>query len=203
MDHLINLGDLISCDTKEQMDLLWKKVNILFDKRMHHIFGNHDLDHLTLDELKTLSGQEEKQVFFTPGFRHIIVSAYRNTTGIDVAPDTLSWLTSQLNNKGERVIVYMHYPISEDPDNLSYYHKNHPERAFVRQAAQLRQLLSTSNCSAFINGHTHFPFDKKINGLRHITVPSFAEDDKGVPMAAAGILELTNATIKYHLLSFR
>lgn len=100
-------------------------------------------------------------------------------TGPGIVPlEQLTWLRQELQTTALPVIVYSHYPIDERSMEGNYWFQERPEKAFVVNSKEVRKILEEfPKVRAFFSGHTHFAHDHTIHGIRHITVPSFAEND--------------------------
>ncbi|MFH1134243.1 MAG: metallophosphoesterase [Nanoarchaeota archaeon] len=187
----VNLGDAIHANSKENALSLFKDIVDLFEGiKVFHLLGNHDTKFLKPEEIEALTHQKSHYSFVTGKVKHIFIDSFKKGEEISLPEDTFKWLKKELNTS-KLIVIYSHYPITNDPRNLSYYHIKYPQRSFLIESAQIRMLLEESgNVIMFINGHTHFQFSKNIKGVRHHTIPSFSEDDEGNPSAKFGILDL-------------
>lgn len=194
---IINLGDAIQAKSKDNALALYKEFLSLFSgMKIFHILGNHDTKYALPKEILQLLDQESHLSFELGGYKHIIIDSFKKGEEVSMPEKTLVWLKNQLETK-KKVIIYSHYPISQDTDNLGYYHKEYPYRAFLLESKQIREILEISgNVVAFISGHTHFYFSKEINGIKYYTIPSFSEDDNNKPSLNMGILDLDTLNLE-------
>lgn len=199
-DFVMNLGDTINYCSKEEFVDRYKEFLEIFSNLpmpVHHIHGNHDLKILAESELNGLVQQKDKVSFTYKNIHHIILKAYKANGAISVDYETLEWLQEEIKNTPHKVVIYCHYPISEDKDNLGYYHIYRAHDAFVQQSKMLRELFEQSGkILCVLSGHTHFYYNKTINGIKYVTIPSFSEDKDKQPSTEFGILEIPSTELR-------
>jgi len=200
-DFVVNLGDTVTAFSHQAAIKIFTEYLNIFNLPMplYHLHGNHDLIQLTEEELNDLVRQDRNISFIHDGLSHIFVRAIKNREEhlIHVDKETIGWLEKELGKAKGKVVIYMHYPISGDKGNLGYYHKERPQQAFIQESKELRDVLEKSGkVLCVLSGHTHFYFNKKINGIRYITVPSFSEDKDGKPSTEFVIIELPEMDVE-------
>ena len=201
-DFVINLGDTVTAFSHEDAVNTYKDyLNIFADLPMplYHLHGNHDFKQLNEKELNELVGQKDKVSFTHDNILHLFVKAYKDDEKkvVFVKEETIQWLEKEIANTDKKMAVYIHYPITEDKDNLGYYHINRPEVAFVQESKLLKDIFEKSGkVLSVISGHTHFFYEKKIKGIKHITIPSFSEDKDGKPSTEYGIVHFPSMDVE-------
>jgi len=95
-----------------------------------------------------------------------------------IREDQKKWLTKSLNETKFPTLIYLHHPIDDQSMENNYYFKNRPQSSCVSNRGEVRSILEKSEkVVAVFNGHTHFFSAQEVNGIRYITVPSFAENN--------------------------
>lgn len=195
-EFTVNLGDVISYTSLEQDKVNYNKFLKIFNlENIYHVYGNHDLNNIGMENLENMTGQAAKYSFLTGNVRHVILDSIR-TDKVYLSRKSITWLKDNLNKENETVILYNHYPITLDDDNVSYYHKGREEICFVNEAKELQDILKESNCVAVISGHTHFYYNKDIDGIKYITIPSFSESVYGYPSLEYAIFDYKTLEIE-------
>lgn len=180
-EFTVNLGDVISNISLVQDKINYDKFLEVFKlKNIYHLYGNHDLNNIELKDLEIMTGQPARYSLLTGNTRHLFLDSLR-TDKVHVNKESIAWLKDNLNKENETVILYNHYPMSLDYDNISYYHKGREELCFINESKEIQDILRGSNCVAVISGHTHFYYNKDIDGIKYITIPSFSESVSELP----------------------
>lgn len=136
--------------------------------------------------------------FINNNVQHIILWIEKWTKSARLSDDTISFLTQELSSNNLEKIAYCHYPITEEQWNIYYEHINRraPERSFLEDSKQIREILSEHNVKPFISGHTHFEYRSKIDEIIHITIPSFSETQNWEPALGYWILDTDTMKIE-------
>jgi len=193
----INLGDVVTGDSKK-LDILNYKdfLNIFKNVDLKHLIGNNDFYFFNFNEILDLSNTSSRYFFEKDGFLHIFINCLKRNGKYYFDDDLFDWLFDLIFREGVNSIIYSHFPVSGDLDNLSYYHLNRVDACFVSESLKFRDFLVGSNVKCFISGHTHFYFEKVICGVKYITVPSFSEEKNGLPSCEFGILSLPDLNFR-------
>lgn len=197
-DYVINLWDLVFGKTlqeKEQRFLEVGKILKNAQKNIFHMIGNHELYITSKSDIERITSQNMNLVFFSWGYKHIITDIEKKEY-LQIPEKTLQWLEVELANTTKPCIVYWHCPITEQVENLTYYHKNNPEKAFLKNSKDMRELLEKYNCKMYISGHTHFEYRTNIHWVEHITIPSFSENVNGKASGKFAVLNLENLEVE-------
>ena len=182
IDLIVNLWDLV--DGRYRGPKATQRYNNIQDRSHYilHAFGNADTAHIQApipQNFESTYQQSRYHVHELPDSLHIVVNATKDYTHnlINIASEDLTKLEQTLTSTNKPTFIYCHYPISEDPDNITYYHSDNPQACFVSQSSDIKQLLRQHpQVKARINAHTHVHREKEIYGVRHITIPWFAEN---------------------------
>jgi 3',5'-cyclic-AMP phosphodiesterase len=182
VDLVINLGDAITDEDHDKDKVTLKRCAEILSshpKPVYHVVGNHDRRYLDNQEMSTALNQADTYFSFDhSGFHHIVLDAKWDEYPFRLLNGEMQWLEKDLAKTKLPTIVYVHYPIDETSHLSSYYHKDHPERALLKERAELRSLFeSNGNVRLVCFGHTHFYNRSTINGIEYINAPSFSEND--------------------------
>jgi len=201
---VINLWDLVYWTTNEEKWERYKHVkNILFENNTfpnYHLLWNHEFSLISLWDLESILNTKFRQSFTVKNTKHIILDIeLSEDKQFQVSSKTIAWLEKELETVLP-VCIYCHYPISEEAENISYYHKNNPHRSFLKNSKELKKVIQWTTCKYWISGHTHFYYETKIDTIKHITLPSFSEDNKGKPNGMYGMLDTKTMNIEINTL---
>jgi len=181
-DIVVNLGDLI-CDENEQKDKerIREVVSALGEAK--HVIGNHDCENVSKEDFSHICSQPYQYFSWEEhGYKHIILDAEWKIPAT-ITNECFNWLEKELETELP-IIVYTHYPLVAQELKPDYYFSENPENAYLKEREKVLKLLEKHNVKLVVNGHTHFYQNTKVNGITHITVPSFSENDgKDKPQA--------------------
>ena len=201
-DLVINLGDLIHDTTAESDVIEYKKAMELFghEKPIKHVFGNHDLNNLSRDQLAEITGEEKSYYSFDLGrCHHIVLCGFRNSRAelVKIDEEQIAWLQQDLDKTNLSTIVYCHYPLDEQSTVNNYYFKDRPERAFIENRVIIRSVIESSKkVLAVFNGHLHFFNQEAIHGILYVTAPAFTENNgKHEPQAECLSVSLEDSNV--------
>ncbi len=203
---IINLWDLVFGSTKERK-LVWYKYlknNFLnsVSQPVYHMLGNHEFFIANVEEIEKILWKMERITFEVWNTKHIILDiALSENKLFEVPQDTVSWLQHELVSENE-VIIYCHFPITEEKENVSYVFWEDGHRAFLENSKELRDLIRWTNCKYWISGHTHFEYWTEIDGIKHITLPSFAENNNGKPNWQYAVFDTQTMSFDIKRISF-
>lgn len=182
-DLIVNLGDSINEIDNEQDIINYKKVMEFLgqSKPVVYVIGNHDLNCLSREQIAKIIDEPKLYYSFDlQDYHHIILDGTRDSrdTLHRIDSEQLNWLKNDLAKTNLPTIIYCHYPIDNQDVSDNYYFSSRPERAFISNKQQVREVLESSNkVIGVFNGHLHFSHEETINGIRYITIPSFSEND--------------------------
>lgn len=191
-DALINLWDLVFWTTLEEKLERYKYMNELLFSQLpflsYHLLWNHEFFLTTPQDIEKALDTDMKNAFTICNTRHILLDIeFSEEKLFQVSDETVTWLQEELNTELP-VIIYCHYPITQKEENISYYHKKIPERSFLANSEKLRDVIRWTTCKYWISWHTHFHYETEIDGIKHITLPSFSEDNNGEPNGSYAVL---------------
>lgn len=193
----VNLGDVVTTKSKSlTIEKYNDFINIFDGIDLKNLVGNHELYYFNDDEIFEINKSFKRFCFEKDGILHIFINSNVIDKKYVFENDLFDWLSDKIFRKNISSIIYSHFPISNDLDNITYYHKNRPDACFLQNSTDFRDYLVGSNVKVFISGHTHFYFEKKINGINHITVPSFSEEKNDVLSCEYGILDLSTFSLE-------
>lgn len=177
-DFIIELGDFAEArPSDEKYFKLWDS----FPGDKYHVIGNHEMDggHSEAEALAIRHMKSPYYSFDKNGFHFVVLDGndkkdpgakgYKQYIG---APQ-LEWFTNDLANAKYPVVVFSH-------QGLVVYHSVDEDYG-VENAAQVRKVIEDHNTShpdkkviACFNGHTHWDFVDRINGVWYIHIPSMS-----------------------------
>lgn len=199
-DFVINLGDAVTAFSHENYIAFYKEFLKLFSDLpmpLYHFYGNHEFELSTEAELNQLTKQKGRITFTHANILHLFVNAYKKNGTIFVDKETIQWVKKEIAKTNKKIAIYLHYPITVDKENLSYYHIDRPAEAFILESKELRTIFEKSGkVLGVINGHTHFFYQTKIKGIKYITIPSFSEDKNGKPATEYAIVNFPSIDVK-------
>jgi len=201
--HVLDLGDRIS-DVDHDTDLaLQAEVAEAFravDAPVRHLCGNHDRDHLSVEENESILGQRlGHEVLDLGAWR---VALWRADTRIARGPEhsgfvlreaDLLWLSRVAQAADRPLLVVGHVPISGHAQTGNYYFQNNPASATYPMAERARAALAQARVPVVcLSGHVHWNSVTTVDGITHLTQQSLTESftTGGEPAGAMGIIEL-------------
>lgn len=193
LECVINLWDLAYGSTRETKLACYRDVKTnfldLLLPRVIHMLWNHEFFIATKEEVQEILWNMNRESFIVWKSKHIILDiALSKNRLFEISRDTIAWLRRELEFDGE-IIIYCHFPITEDKENVSYVFGQNGHKAFLENSKEIKDLLKGSNCKYWISGHTHFLYETEIDGIQHVTLPSFSEDNVGKPNAQYAVFD--------------
>ncbi|MDB4945181.1 MAG: hypothetical protein JWP97_4715 [Labilithrix sp.] len=210
-DLLVNLGDDIEDESREADLMRYAECHdILAGARAElvNVAGNHDVVHLTRDDLARLWGRTGPLFYsLDRGGYHLVVLHTLERKDVDVRlPEAqLEWLRRDLAGTSLPAVVLMHHPAGEQRFEDSFWFRKVPHLALVKERAALREILERSGkVRAVFNGHVHMNHLEVIGGIPYVTLQSLVEnlddDAPGRPAAAHAIAVLDERTLSVRVL---
>jgi len=192
-DVLINLWDLVFWNTLEEKLERYKYMNKLLFSQLsfpsYHLLGNHEFFLTVTKDIESTLDTSMRNSFAVNNTKHILLDIEFSLEKLfQVSEETIKWLQEELKTELP-VVIYCHYPITQKEENISYYHKKIPERSFLANSEELKDIIKWTTCKYWISWHTHFHFETEIDGVNHITLPSFAEDNTGKPNGSYAVFD--------------
>lgn len=177
-DFIIELGDFAKASPEfEKYFKLWDS----FPGDKYHVIGNHEMDG-GLSEAEALDIRHMKSPYYSfdkNGFHFVVLDGNdkkdANARGYKqyIGAPQLEWFKNDLANAKYPVVVFSH-------QGLVVYH-GVDEDYGVENAVQVRKVIEDHNTSypdkkviACFNGHTHWDFVDRINGVWYIHIPSMS-----------------------------
>ena len=202
-DLVLDLGDRIS-DIDRDRDLeLEAEVAEAFravEAPVSHINGNHDREHLEVEDNERILGQALGHQTIDIGDWRVVI--WRADTRIHRGaksgsfhlpePDLL-WLSRTVRNADRPLLIASHVPISGHSQVGNYYFENNPASSTYPQADRARAMIGQARHPViFLSGHVHWNTVTPVNGTVHLTQQSLTESftTDGEPAGAIGLIEL-------------
>ncbi len=207
-DIIMQLGDLIHENMKspskdEDMGNYKRALAHLASVQapVYHALGNHDLVTLTTADYRTILGYENPYYSFDFKGNHFIV-LYSDCAGhcnMTISQQQVSWLEKDLQKTALPTFVFIHHPLIEQPLENHYWFKGRPDKAFVQNASEMRQILFDSQKVKLVcNGHMHENRYTVVKNIPFITVQGVCENvaDTGVPSGCYTIIDVAKDQIE-------
>ena len=167
------------------------------------VTAKHPLDPRRISEFRAAFGADY-WTFDAADWRVIGLNAQLfGTEGPDEAAQWVWLCDIAVESRGVPVILMLHKPLFQDsPSDPTPHHRVVP----IAARRRLLELLSIAPVHAVISGHTHQYWDRAVDGIRHIWVPSTAyylpdeiQDRVGEKITGLGMLELSRGVYRFHL----
>lgn len=202
-DAVIDLGDRISDEDRETDLRLEREVAGAFmevEAPVLHINGNHDRDHLTVEENEELLGQPLHSTTIDIGDWRIAlwradskISRGPGLSGFILRESDLLWLSRTVQAADRPLLVVSHVPVSSHSQVGNYYFENNPAASTYPLAGRARAALAQARVPVVcVAGHVHWNTVTQADGITHLTQQSLTESftTQGEPAGAWGLLEL-------------
>lgn len=204
-DLVLDLGDRIS-DVDAQTDArLEAEVAEVFrdlDAPIRHVCGNHDRDHLTVEENAAILGAPLDSEVVDLGAWDVAlwradakIHRAGPRPGFDLPESDLLWLSRTIQAAAKPTLVVTHVPMSGHAQTGNYYFQRNPHLATYPQSERVRAALSQARVPvAALAGHVHWNTVTTVDGIPHLTQQSLTESftTAGDPAEAWGMLELSD-----------
>lgn len=208
ISFIIQLGDLVQENVEkpsrdEDLSNLKKALGILgqLERPLYHVVGNHCRATLSIDDL-CLSYDIPRLYYSFETAEHTHIVLYAESPGhmdMWIPEEEISWLKDRLSSLRKPAFVYLHHTLAEHPLDDSFWFKGRPDKAFVRNAKEITDLLEQSGkVLGVFNGHMHLPRYVVQNQIPYFTVQSMIEDTKmiGSPCESYTIVTVSDDEIE-------
>lgn len=194
-DAVLELGDRLTDEHPQADRARLLEIARVF-KRLpyprHHISGNHDLLPKADQEaiLEANLGNHSAEI---GGWKLVFVETFNGSTGGEIAPQTLEWLESELNNSALPVVVFSHQPLhGEWLRGNPYFESDFRDQACPVAADAARSLIERSGkVRLCVSGHAHWNDHRVVGGIPYITLLSATESHWTAPLPSRAFAFLT------------
>lgn len=200
ISHAFILGDLIEdCGGVEaDQENIQRTCSILEDWSVPvtYLLGNHDVEHLSKSELRSLLGQDDFYgVQEVEGTSFIYLdSAYKEVRGAggQVGPDQLEWLDDKTSSMSDAVLL-VHHPIGNFNLRTNEWFCEYPEQAYLWDRKEVLKRIDDTAVRATVSGHIHQTGYNEFWGLPHVSVNAFSKELPDIPLSGTyAVLEMGN-----------
>jgi len=205
-DFVVVLGDVVEDESPSaDLDNFTGAADILsgLDMPVRYVFGNHDLVHLTHDQLLAVSGEAALNSSFDVDGWHLVrlhstasfTPPSGSSTGYrlrgEIAPEDLEWLDQDLAAASGPTLVYTHFAPADLNLAGQFWFDRSPEMAMLANRAKVRDVLESHDVAMAMNGHVHWNNHTVHNGISYITIQSLVENtaNDGEPAGAWALVE--------------
>jgi Icc protein len=198
---IVNLGDVVQ-DAAREPDLAEYRrfLEILGTARapVLHVAGNHDLIHMTEDDLRALWDRPGPLYYSCDlGGLHFCVLQSIETTGVKVhlPEEQVAWLREDLAQATAPTVVLVHHPLADMNLEGNRWFERFPHLCLVDNRHEVRSvILQSQKVVAVFNGHAHWHNIDLIGGIPFVTLQSLTEnlddDAPGRPARAAAVVDI-------------
>lgn len=205
-DMVVNLGDDIEDESREADLARYAECHAILSGLSAprvNVAGNHDLIHMTKDDLNRFWGREGPlhYSFDRAGWHFVVMSTLeKKDVEVRVPEAQIAWLERDLSRATLPTLVLMHHSVSEQDLSDSRWFAGRAEVALVKERAAIRRVFEQSGkVRAVFNGHVHRNHLDVIAGIPYVTVQSLIEnldeDAPGRPSASYAIVRLTRQRV--------
>lgn len=189
-DLVVNLGDDIEDEGRDADLARYEECQAILrttEAELVNVAGNHDVVHLTRDDLLRVWQKEHQQLYYAfdrGGFHFVVLHTIeRKDVDVRIPHAQLEWLAADLSRTTLPTIVFMHHSASEQDLSDSFWFHRAPHLALVKERAELRQILEESGKVRIVfNGHVHRNHVDVIRGIPYVTIQSLIENlDEDAP----------------------
>lgn len=177
-DIVVILGDIIEHEDNvdDDRDNMRQVLDVLagLDAPVRYMLGNHDVEHLSRDDIRDMLGQDlyGKETVGGETLLFLDSSAPRlSGSRGEVTPEQLSFLQEHV--PGEQPFIFVHHPIHYRSLEDTYWWDVYPERAFCGNKKEINNILADHDVRLVVNGHIHEHYHTRYNGTDHVTVDAF------------------------------
>jgi len=182
-DLIVDLGDRINSVSaaEDRERLTWiRRALIQIGVPVFHVIGNTDGGHLTKAESLSLVGQHEAYQCIDRWDQRIALLDSQDPpvegVGGEIGSDQVVWLARVLEETGKTCLVFCHHPLDEQDLRGHRYFAVRPDRALVRNRAEIRSLVERSaRVIAAFAGHLHWTRVSMINRIPYVTLGSLVD----------------------------
>lgn len=199
-DLVLDLGDRISDDSRDVDLRLEQEVAEAFravDVPRFHIVGNHDRDHLTVEDNERIFDRAMRNETVDLGAWRLVLwqadTRIRRPGGLVLTEHDLLWLAQVVRAADRPLAIVSHVPISGHAQTGNYYFERNPASATYPGAERAREVLRGARVPVvWVAGHVHWNTTTIVDGIPHHTLQSLTETftTHPEPAAAFGLLEL-------------
>lgn len=193
-DFVMVLGDVIEDENPPaDLDNFTKAADILsgLDMPVRYVYGNHDLMHLSHDQLLRVSGETALNSSFDVDGWHLVrlhstasfTPGGGSGTGYrlrgEISPEHLEWLDQDLTAANRPSLVFTHFAPADLNLAGQFWFGHAPDMAMLANRAEVRDILESHDVAMAMNGHIHWNDHTVHNGISYITIQSLVEDTAG------------------------
>jgi Predicted phosphohydrolases len=189
ISHTFVLGDLIEDGKSVEGDREnIKRTSSIFEEwsvPVTYLLGNHDVEHLSKPQLRSLLGQDEFYgVQDVEGTSFVYLdSAYQKVRGATgkIGPEQLEWLEQIVPTLSDAVLL-VHHPVGNFDLRANEWFSEYPERAYLWDRKEVLKRIEGTAVRATISGHIHQVGYDNFRGLPHVSANAFSKELPDVPL---------------------
>lgn len=183
VDAVIELGDRVN-NANHDDDMKNLKAVVESLSALHcpwySVIGNHDVHYLSKGEnLKALDIQAPYHVVRLKGFTCIFLDTTDpiwGHCGGAMSETQLHWLERELSKDTTVKLVFGHHPLTDQNQDGNPFFVPLPGEDTIRDNAMVRHILQNgNNVLAYFDGHVHWFYACKDQGIAFVSVPSLLE----------------------------
>lgn len=204
-DFVLDMGDRVSTRSREDDTHYMETLQHHFNRMaapVHHLVGNHDLNHVTRPENERITGGPASSWSKDVGNIHFIFwnpDIKPTTKGWRITADDLLWLEENLAKTDKKTVLFSHIPLDHEDKNDPNPWEHILSRFHYADSENIRKILEDSGkVRLCINGHVHRNHHSVINGIHYISQQSLTQTYQKkyrVPAGAWSLLEISDHEI--------
>jgi Icc-related predicted phosphoesterase len=202
-DAVVDLGDRISDEDPATDRRLAAEAAAAFREvpaPVHHLCGNHDLDHLTVADNAAALGRTLDHAAVDLGDWTLVLwradAKIRRPGGFLLTEADLLRLAGAVRTATKPLVIASHVPLSGHAQTGNYYFERNPRASTYPGLERVRAVLAQARVPVLaIAGHVHWNTLTHVDGIPHVTVQSLTETftTHPEPAAAWALIELGDA----------
>jgi 3',5'-cyclic-AMP phosphodiesterase len=204
-DAVIDLGDRISDEARDSDLVLEQQVAEAFaaiEAPRFHIDGNHDRDHLAVEDNDRILGRRAHHEFTDLGDWRVVIwradAKLHRPQGFALVEADLLWLDQLVRSADRPLAIFSHVPVSGHSQIGNYWFENNPVYATYPSAGRIRAVLRQARVPViWVSGHVHWNTLTHVDGIAHITLQSLTETftTGGEAAGAFALMELSDRVL--------
>jgi len=189
-EFLIVLGDLVGNENefndKNNISYIIDTLKKL-DCPVHYVAGNHDLKHISEEDLTKLFRLDRLYYSFDSSDLHFIVlfSKVIVKGNIRITDEQKDWLINDLDNTSKKCVVFVHHSLADQDLTGNPWFEGKPEKSLIANRLEIREVLEKSGkVIGVFNGHLHWDKHDVHNNTPYFTIQSLIENENDLGIAS-------------------
>ena len=184
-DLVVALGDIVEDETadRDRDHIERVREQLSFGPPLRMLAGNHDVQSLSLEMLRSLFGNPLSGVVRMGGETLVFLNSAAPRLGNprgEVDEEGFELLGKL--DPDEPVTVFVHHPLHYRDLSETVWWSTRPEEALCGNKTAVNGILEGLSVRCVINGHLHDPAHTRYRGIDHVTLNAFSKETPEVPI---------------------